>query len=246
MNQSLIQLVNPTNIEMNLFFNHTNNSSFKTGYVTMFCKPNNKCYIIRDDGTQRRLVDAGGGGVGSHLEFDEQMIFQNTTTFELLAGSGSAFACINGTGDLFRNSSACQPIVGGNATANVFGSEFEFFESLGQSNTGSALVNKLDVTTALKPAGTYRVGFTVDVTNSDGSDIWTVQFLVDNAPIHQHSNGADEYENKPNGNNDWEVYSTFSYLTLGAASTIDLNIKFGTNDNTARASNAIIEIWRVS
>lgn len=244
MNQTLIQLVNPTNIETNLFFNQTDNSSFKTGYVTMFCKPNNKCFIIRDDGTQRRLVDAGGGE--SHIEFDEQLTFENTTTFELLAGSGSAFTCVDNSGNLFRNNSACQPIAGGNATGNVFGTEFEFFQSLEQSSTGSALVDKLDVTTGPKPAGTYRVGFTVDVTNSDGTDIYTVQFLVNNTPIHQHTNGANEYENKPNGNNDWEVYSTFFYVTLSTIETIDLNIKFGTNDNIARASNAVIEIWRVS
>lgn len=134
---------------------------------------------------------------------------------------------------------------GGNGTS-IFGSEFERFESLGQTNTASSLVNKLSITTASKPAGLYRIGFTVDVTNSDGTDIWKVQFLVNGTAIHQHVNGADEYENKPNGNNDWEVYSTFSYLNLTNTSTVDIAIKFGTNDNTARASNAIIEIWRVS
>lgn len=130
--------------------------------------------------------------------------------------------------------------------SGVFGSEFEKFESLGQSNTSSALVDKIDATTALKLPGTYRIGFTVDVTNNDGTDQYDVQFLVDGAAIHQHTNGNDQYTNKPNGNNDWEVYCTFHYVTLASAATIDLNIKFGTNDNTARASNATIEIWRVS
>jgi len=128
----------------------------------------------------------------------------------------------------------------------IFGSEFEIFQSLAQSNTGSASTDKVDATTASKPAGTYRVGFYCDITNSDGTDIWEVQFLVNGTPIHQHSNGGDLYQNKPDGNNDWSSESSVHYITLGSPATIDLNIKFGTNDNTARAANATIEIWRVS
>ncbi len=171
-----------------------------------------------------------GSGVGDN-PFNQSLNTTDNVTFNNL----------NITGEIC-DTVGCTTSIGG----LIFGSEFERFESLGQSNTGAALVDKLDVTTASKPAGTYRVGFTLDVTNSDGTDIYNVQFLVNNTPIHQHTNGGDLYENKPDGNNDWEVYSTFHYVTLSSPDTIDLNIKFGTNDNIARSSHAIIEIWRVS
>lgn len=135
---------------------------------------------------------------------------------------------------------------GGGGGGGTFGSEFEIFQSLTQSNTGAASTDKVDATTALKPAGTYRVGFYCDITNSDGTDIWEVQFLVNGTAIHQHSNGGDLYQNKPDGNNDWSSESSVHYITLVSDATIDLNIKFGTNDNTARAANATIEFWRVS
>lgn len=128
----------------------------------------------------------------------------------------------------------------------VFGTEFEVFQSVTQTNTGASFVDKVDATTASKPVGTYRVGFYCDITNSDGTDIWKVQFLVNGVAIHNHANGGDHYENKPDGNNDWSSESSVHYITLGSPATIDLNIKFGTNDNTARAANATIEIWRVS
>lgn len=138
---------------------------------------------------------------------------------------------------------ASAPVGGG---GGIFGSEFEIFQSLSQSNTGSSLINKVDATTASKPAGTYRIGFYCDITNSDGTDMWDVQFLVNATPIHQHTNGGNLYQNKPDGNNDWTSESSVHYITLISPATIDLNIKFGTNDNTARAANATIEIWRVS
>ena len=128
----------------------------------------------------------------------------------------------------------------------VFGSELEVFRSGSQSNTSGASAFKVNATTALKPKGEYRIGFYCDITNADGTDIWEVQFLVNGTPIHEHGNGGDLYQNKPDGNNDWSSESSVAYLTLEAPATIDLDIKFGTNDNTARASNATIEIWRVS
>ncbi len=128
----------------------------------------------------------------------------------------------------------------------VFGSEFEKFESLSQSNTTSVFTNKLSATSASKPIGTYRIGFTVDITNSNGADIWQLRFSVNGSVIHQHISGSKEYENKPDGPEDWEVYSTFLYFTVSSPQTIDLLIEFGTVDQIARASNAAIEIWRVA
>lgn len=107
---NLIRLNTFTNVEQNLFFRQLNNLTGdteipdpKTGFVAMYCKTNNKCYIKQDDGQERRLVDAGGG---SYI-FDEVAIFSNTTYFTLLNGSGNAYACLDSRGQIFRSNSAC-------------------------------------------------------------------------------------------------------------------------------------------
>lgn len=128
----------------------------------------------------------------------------------------------------------------------IFGTEFEVFRSLPQSNTRAVATNKVNVTTAPKPIGTYRIGFCCDITNSEGISIWEVQFLVDGVSIHQHTNGGNLYQNSPDGNNGWSSESSVHYKTLAVAATMHLQIKFGTNQNIARAANATIQIWRVS
>lgn len=167
----------------------------------------------------------------------------NKTLKSVLAGAEEVL--VNDAGNLKKTTVQDIADLGGTA-AGVFGTEFEIFQSLSQTNTAAASTNKVNATTASKPIGKYRIGFYCDITNSDGTDIWEVQFLVDGASIHQHDNGSDLYQNKPNGNNDWSSESSVHYLTLSVAATISLQIKFGTNDNTARAANATIEIWRVS
>lgn len=143
--------------------------------------------------------------------------------------------------DRGRHHAAVEVITG----TGIIGTEFEAFQSLAQTNTDLASTDKLDVITASKPIGTYRIGFYCDITNSDGASIWEVQFLVDGVSIHQHTNGGNLYRNKPDGNDDWSSESSVHYKTLGVAATINLQIKFGTNHNIARAANATIEIWRV-
>ncbi len=119
-NSSLIELHKPTNIEENLFFRHLNSTeipSAKSDYVSMYCKENNKCYIKRSSGVERRLVDSGAGSI----VFDEELIMDNTTYFNFptyfnstvkfetsaMQGVGNAFACLDSAGILYRSSTAC-------------------------------------------------------------------------------------------------------------------------------------------
>ncbi len=190
------------------------------------------------NGTDGINGSVGPTGAGANIIVQKDNVTIGTVT-DTLNFEGSGVLSVIDAG----SNKTTVTISGG---GGIFGTEFELFESLGQSSTSASFTTKLAATTATKPAGTYRVGFTVDATNSDGTDIYKVRFSIDGVPIHQHSSGNDEYENKPNGNNDWEVYSTFAYVTLPSPDTIDLLIEFGTDDNTARASNAAIEIWRVT
>lgn len=100
------------NISGNLTINETAVYLFSeqppgiTGHVRMFCKSDNKCYIIRDDGTQRRLLDSGAG---SDI-IDEQWTFNVTPIFSDMIGTyvgGQAYACVYDNGTLFSSESAC-------------------------------------------------------------------------------------------------------------------------------------------
>ncbi len=61
-NQSLNVSGNFT-VNNSVTFVHTESVSNKSGTVRMFCKSNNQCFIVRDDGTERRLLDGGGGSI---------------------------------------------------------------------------------------------------------------------------------------------------------------------------------------
>lgn len=103
---NLIKLNTFTNVETNLYFKGLDSASLpvlKTGYIAMYCKDNNKCYIKRDTGVERRLVDAGGG---SYI-FDEIATFSNETYFTTLSGDGEAYVCVNNIGKIFRSNNPC-------------------------------------------------------------------------------------------------------------------------------------------
>jgi len=50
-------------VNNSIAFEQVDSSDNITGFVKMFCKDTNKCFITRDDGTERRLLDAGGGSI---------------------------------------------------------------------------------------------------------------------------------------------------------------------------------------
>jgi len=128
----------------------------------------------------------------------------------------------------------------------IFGEGFEKFESLGQStNTTTTLTDKVDATTAIKSVGTYRIGFSADVTGASGGNTIDIEFSVDGVTISQHDNGPDTYTMEQKNNNDWQSVSSVFYKVLTTTSTIDLNIKHAAGSSTSRISNAVIEIWRV-
>ncbi len=200
-----------------------------------------RIYIIKMDGI-RGVPGINGSvgptGAGANIIIQQDNVTIGTVT-DTLNFEGAGVASVIDVG----NNKTTVTISSG---AVIFGSEFEFFESLSESTTGSALVNKLTATTSSKPAGTYRIGFFADATNSDGTDLTDIQFLVDSSPIAQHSGGKDLYTMVPHQNNDWLSFSAVQYKVLASPATIDVAIKFGTNDNQAKMSNAVIEIWRVT
>jgi len=129
---------------------------------------------------------------------------------------------------------------------SVFGTEFEEFSSIPESSTtSSSFQSKLSVTTALKPAGKYRIMFNAQATNKDGDKATEVEFEVDGVAQHNHSDGGDYITVISKEDNQWTSEFVVSYITLGSPSTIDLDINYRKDDKTARISDARIEIWRV-
>lgn len=76
------------------------------GQVQMFCKVNDKCYIVRSDGTQRRLLDSGAGSevIDYEITFDVAPVFSNLNGTYV---GGQAHVCVYNNGTLFSSEAAC-------------------------------------------------------------------------------------------------------------------------------------------
>lgn len=129
-----------------------------------------------------------------------------------------------------------------NENKNVFGTEFEVFESMAQSVSGYNWTEKINETTGVKPIGKYRVGFSCEVAEDGNSQ--EVRFLIDGLPIHNHTLGNDELEPTLSGNN-WDTVMSTTYINITTPRAINVNIQHK-DSGTGAMSNAIIEIWRVS
>lgn len=225
-------------------FPHTDSATTQAGSVRMFCKSSDRCFIQLSNGQERRLIDGGGGS----LVIDEQINFIVTQHFEdgiNVTNNSNIFSDgdINTTGVVCDKNGCIEPI--------IFGAEFEVFQNLSESSTGSlSFQSKLDVTTTSKPAGTYKITFYSDVTGALVGSHFNVKYSVDNVSISPHDNGEDYYTLDQKRNDDWQTLVATQYKVLGNASTIDLNVEWnrGDNDvgNIARISNVVIEVWRVS
>ncbi len=58
-------------------FQHQDTPLERTDHVQMYCKDDNRCFIMRDTGVERRLLDGGGGS----FTIDEEIYFDNYTYF---------------------------------------------------------------------------------------------------------------------------------------------------------------------
>lgn len=150
----------------------------------------------------------------------------------------------SGTSISVDNTDPANPIIN---YIGVFGTEFEEFSSLPQSSTTSPnFQSKLSVTTAVKPAGKYRISFTVQVTNKKKEKGTEIEFRVDGVVQHTHSNGGNYVYHNILGDNGWVTESIVTYVTLVSPSTISLDTNYRREDDEARISDVRTEIWRVS
>lgn len=129
---------------------------------------------------------------------------------------------------------------------NVFGSQYAYSESLTEdSHTGDTnFVQKIRLTTASIPAGTYRisVNYTWRYTGSPDNNFKGQVQIDDTTTIFSH-----EQEPKDNGADQKFGQSGFKVVALTAGvHNIDLDYGVSNSSRTSYISDAKLEIFRVS
>lgn len=179
-------------------------------------------------------VDHGPGGVDA-LRLDNLEVPEDNTDLDVSTSAHGLMPKLPNDAEKFIDGV-------GTYVKKVFGDGEEFAISDGESTTASTtLQSKLSHTTPSLPAGTYRVGFSAEVTNGDGDKEMAYRFRI-GATVE----GDGEPANK-NGD-DYQSVGAIAQVTLGAPATITADIFFSSTSNggTAKIRKARIEIWRVS
>jgi hypothetical protein len=133
------------------------------------------------------------------------------------------------------------------AQVNVYGTEFERVESLSESSTNTTQLDKIDMTSAMKPAGTYLVTANFQITN-DRSGKEAVGIVTINGVVaHHHTEGINGIVHMPWNGKEWITAMVMMTVVLPAPATIPAKISYysGSSD-LCRISDASITIIRVT
>lgn len=128
-------------------------------------------------------------------------------------------------------------------TAPVFGTEYNYAESLGLSTTtSSTFQNKLTLNTSL-PAGTYHLEWCYAWGYSNTSTDFEGRVQVDGSTVDEHVQ-----EPKDSGSDQIHRVSGFHRVTFGSAGSRSFTIDYraGSGGNQARIQSARLAVWRVS
>jgi hypothetical protein len=127
---------------------------------------------------------------------------------------------------------------------NVFGTEYQYAESLGP-NTNSTITNvlKLRLTTASIPAGNYRISWIYNWFYGSTNANFNGEVRVDSITVIL----THVEEPKDMANTQRQLVSGFKTMALtSGVHTIDLNFRSGTAGTVATILNAALEIFRIS
>lgn len=131
-------------------------------------------------------------------------------------------------------------IAGATRTVDLFGSEYAHDEDLPESTeTGDVYVQQHRFTTAALPAGTYRVG-------------WSVEFKGTNVGRSvglrvQQDDLTDLFLNEEVRSTYYQSFGAFHSLSLSGVHTFDFDVRrVAAQAVTATIRNIRIEIWRTS
>lgn len=127
-------------------------------------------------------------------------------------------------------------------TSGIFGTEFQYQESVSESTTtSSSWQDKLTFNTSSLPSGDYYVIATAELRNSSDETCAVARFTVDGTTLGE--NGVSYGEDSPN---EFANFTAQEYLPSISGSK-ELKIQFREQSGgTARIRRAKITIWRVS
>jgi len=131
------------------------------------------------------------------------------------------------------------------ALVPVFGSQFEHKKDIIPSSTSSvAYQNYTTLTTAIKPAGKYRVGFAASWGLNNAANDILIRCQVDGINVRDSL----QVEPSDPGTDQTNMYSSFGYVDFPIATVHTITIDFAVTNsgNTATIRNSALEIWRVS
>lgn len=119
----------------------------------------------------------------------------------------------------------------------VYGSNFQEQSSDGQSSTTSTILQtKTSLTTASLPAGTYRLGYSFEVSNAANAVLTEVEVKLDGVIVAFPTSETD---------NDFKLFGGFVYQGLSGVITASISYKTQTM-GTALIRRARLELWRVN
>ncbi len=125
-------------------------------------------------------------------------------------------------------------------TIDLFGSEYQFeSDELESATSEMTFQNKLTLTTAAVPAGTYKGQFTCAVTNNSGNKVVVIEIVLDGVPVNESSYS-------PKIGDEFLVKTAFTAKSvLSGEHVLELNYKAGATGGVAKIKNARLEVFRV-
>ncbi len=129
------------------------------------------------------------------------------------------------------------------SSAGVYGQNFEQASDDAESATSSLIFQeKLKMTTATLPIGTYRIGYSYEWRHTGTSNDFIGQVTINDITEMSRLNM------EPKDTNSWYLASGFYYHTLGASAPIAIDIDYSTESVSATSfiRRARLEIIRVA
>ncbi len=118
----------------------------------------------------------------------------------------------------------------------MYGTQYEYEESEGLSSTSSTtLQTKLTLTTGNLPSGTYRIGYSWELSNASNGVLSEVGVQQDSSTIALCTFEAD---------NDFHSLGGFKHVTLSGVHTFTIKYRVQSS-GTCQIRRARMEFWRI-
>lgn len=190
------------------------------------------------DVTSGTLALARGGTGESTAMAAFDALAPSTTKGDLVVHNGSDNTRL-GVGSnghvLTADSTEASGVKWAPAGGGVYGTEYHYAASESESTTtSSSWVNKTTLTTSSLPAGTYRLGYSWEISNARNGVLSRLQVVFDGTEVALPSMEAD---------NDYLQFGGFVHQACSGVVTCTINHR--RSGGTSKLRRARLELWRV-